>query len=113
AVYYIMKLSQILPDSLDALGYADFENKYEDLLELLRYFRSDAMANIGDDLKAFIPQEEFIDLCEEILFNCKLDAVKAVHDEYLRRIGELRKRQFLASFLAQHPGIQHKAAAPP
>jgi hypothetical protein len=44
--------------------------------------------------------------------NCKLEPIKAVHDEYVRRIGELKKRQFLSNFLLQHPGIQHKAGVP-
>jgi hypothetical protein len=112
SVYYISKLSEILPASLDALAYADFENKYQDLLGLIRFLRSDAIQNIASDLKSFVPQEELIDLWEEILFNCKLDPIKAVHDEYVRRIGELKKRQFLANFLALHPGVQHKAGVP-
>lgn len=112
SIYYLDKLSEILPASLDALAYADFENKYEDLLALLRYFRSDALKKVPSDLKAFVPAEEFIDLCDQILFNCKLKPVKAVHAEYVRRIGELRKRQFLSNFLPQHPGIQHKAGVP-
>jgi hypothetical protein len=112
SIYYISKLSEILPASLDALAYADFENKYQDLLGLIRFFRSDAIKNIATDFKSFVPQEELIDLWEEILFNCKIDPIKAVHDEYVRRIGELKKRQFLSNFLAQHPGIQHKAGVP-
>jgi hypothetical protein len=112
SIYYISKLAEILPSSLDALAYADFENKYQDLLGLIRYFRSDQIKNISHDLTAFIPQEELIDTCEEILFGCKLDSIKSVHDEYLRRIGDLRKQQFLSSFLAAHPGIQHRAGVP-
>jgi hypothetical protein len=112
AIYYISKLSDILPDALDALGFADFENKYQDLLGLLQFFRSDTIAKLSADLKSFIPQQALIELCEEILFGCKLDSIRAVHDECMRRIGELRKRQFLSSFLAQHPGIQHKAGVP-
>jgi hypothetical protein len=112
SVYYISKLSEILPAALDALAYADFENKYQDLLGLIRFFRSAAIDGIAADLKNFIPQEALIDLCEQILFNCKLEPIKAVHDEYVRRIGDLKKRQFLANFLLQHPGIQHKAGVP-
>jgi hypothetical protein len=112
AVYYLSKLGEILPQQLDALAYADFENKYQDLVGLLQYFRSDAINNASSDLKTFIPQGEFIDLCEEILFGYKLDSIKSVHDEYERRIGDLKKRQFLSNFLAAHPGVQHKAGAP-
>lgn len=112
AIYYISKLSEILPAKLDALNYADFENKYQDLMALIRFFRSSAIADVTPDLKNFLPEEEFIDFCEGVLFGCKLDAVKAVHDDYVARIGDLKKRQFLSNFLQAHPGIQHKAGAP-
>jgi hypothetical protein len=35
--------------------------------------------------------------------------MRALHDEYLRRIREVKKNQFLSFFLQKHPGIQHKA----
>jgi len=112
AIYYISKLSEILPPTLDALDYTDFENKYQDLMALIRYLRSDAATKITQDLQVFLPEEEFIDLCEGILFSCKLDAIKAVNDDYIARVSELRKMQFLSTFLQQHPGIQHKAGVP-
>lgn len=112
AIYYISKLAESLPPTLAAMNYPDFENKYQDLLALIRYFRSDAVTQITPDLKNFLPEEEFIDFCEGILFSCKLDALKAVHDDYTARIGKLKKRQFLSTFLQDHPGIQHKAGVP-
>lgn len=112
SIFYISKLAEILPATLDALGYADFENKYQDLLALVRYFRSDAMTNVPENLKGFVPQEELIDDFDEILFNCKLSAIKGVHDEYVRRVTELRKGQFLSNFQERHPGLQHKAGVP-
>jgi hypothetical protein len=111
-IYYFTKLSEILPATLDGLAYSEFENKYQDLVALARYFRSDAMASVPADLKAFVPQEELIDEFDQVLFHCKLEPIKAVHDEYARRLGTLKKRQFLSTFLQQHPGIQHKAGAP-
>jgi hypothetical protein len=112
SIYYFSKLAEILPAGLNALAYADFENKYQDLLALVRYFRSQAMDNVPADLKSFVPQEELIDQFDQVLFDCKLEAIKAIHDEYVRRVGELKKRQFLANFLQLHPGIQHKAGVP-
>lgn len=112
ALFYFSKLAEILPVSLDTLAYVDFENRYQDLLALVRYFRNDMASQVPPDLKTFVPEAELIDQFDEILFNCKLEAVKAVHDEYTRRLGELKKRQFLSSFLQQHPGIQHKAGVP-
>ena len=112
ALYYISKLAEILPPALDALDFRDFENKYQDLMALIRYFRSDAIKQITPDPKNFLPEEEFIDFCEGILFSCKLNALKGVHDHYTARIRDLKKRQFLSTFLQDHPGIQHKAGVP-
>jgi hypothetical protein len=112
SIYYLTKLSEVLPASLDALGYLDFENKYQDLMGLIRYFRSDAKNNVSDDLKQFIPQEDLIDQFDQVLFSCKLEPIKAVHEEYVRRIREVKQKQFLSFFLQKHPGIQHKAGVP-
>lgn len=112
SIYYFSKLAEILPASLDALAYADFENKYEDLLGLIRYFRSSEVDKISTDLKSYVPQEDLIDHFDNVLFSCKLDPIRSVHDEYLKRIRDLRKKQFLSEFLQQHPGIEHKAGVP-
>jgi hypothetical protein len=113
AIYYISKLAESVPPTLDALDYANFENKYQDLMSLIRYLRSDAIKSVTPDLKNFLPEDAFIDICEGILFDARLDAVKAVHDEYAARVSELKKRQFISTFLQSEPGIQHKAGVPP
>jgi hypothetical protein len=110
SIYYFSKLAEILPLSLSELGYANFENKYQDLLGLTRYFRG--VVQVSEDLKQFIPQEELIDHFDQVLFSCKLQAVKATHDEYLRRLRELKQKQFLSDFLQKNPAIQHKAGVP-
>lgn len=112
AIYYSAKLAEVLGPSLAALDYADFENKYQDLLALIRYLRSDVVHKVPADLAGFLPQDEFIDLCEGVLMGCKLDGIKAVRDEFQARVGELRRLQFLSSFLQREPGIQHKAGVP-
>jgi len=112
AIYYSSKLAGILDPSLAALNYADFENKYQDLMALIRYLRSAAVHTVPADLAGFLPQDEFIDLCEGVLMGCKLDGIKAVRDEFQSRVGELKRLQFLSSFLQREPGIQHKAGVP-
>ena len=77
-IFYFSKLAEILPGTLDALAYADFENKYQDLLALVRYFRNEAARQVPADLKSFVPQMELIDQFDQVLFDCKLDAIKSV-----------------------------------
>ncbi|MBO2011556.1 hypothetical protein [Hymenobacter negativus] len=112
AIYYFEKLAEILPPSLSAVGFDDLENKYEDLLALARYFRSEAAANFPADLAKFLPQEDLIDQFDEVLYSAKLGALRALRDEYKRRLRELKQQQFLGYFLNKHPGIQHKAGVP-
>jgi hypothetical protein len=112
SIYYFTKLAEILPSSLDKLGYAEFENKYQDLIGFIRYFRSDAKKNIPNNLESFIPQEDLIDQFDQVLFACKLEPIREIHEEYVRRIREIKKRRFLSFFLQKNPGVQHKAGVP-
>jgi hypothetical protein len=111
-IFYFSKLAEILPERLDALAYKDFENKYQDLLALVRYFRSGALKQLPATLKNYAPQLQLIDDFSEVLHGCKLEAIESVHLEYVRRLGALKKRQYLSDFLQHHPGIQHKAGVP-
>lgn len=112
SIYYLTKLAEVLPDSLDALGFADFQNKYQDLMGLIRFFRSEAVSNISAEFKNFIPQEDLIDHFDEVLFSCKLEPLRAIHEEYARRLREVKQQRFFSMFLRDHPGIQHKAGVP-
>ena len=112
SIYYFTKLAETLPLSLDKLGYAEFENKYQDLIGLTRYLRSDAKKSIPNSLESFIPQEDLIDQFDQVLFSCKLESIREIHEEYVRRIREIKKEQFFHFFLQKKPSIQHKAGVP-
>jgi hypothetical protein len=112
SIFYFSKLAEILPQRLDALGYADFENKYQDLLALVRFFRSEVANKVPSDLKSFVPRAQLIEQFDQVLYSCKVEAVKSVYDAYKSRLSELKKMQFLSSFLQRHPGVQHKAGVP-
>jgi hypothetical protein len=112
SIYYMTKLAETLPASLDAMAYADFENKCQDLLGLTHHFRDEQGGTVATDLKQFVPQEELIDHFDQVLYGCNLDAMRSLHDEFLRRMRELKQQQVLAYFLQKHPGIGHKAGVP-
>ncbi|MBD2766355.1 hypothetical protein IC235_00440 [Hymenobacter sp. BT664] len=112
AVYYFSKLAELLPASLSAVGFENLENRYEDLLALARYFRSEAVENFPTDLAKFLPQEEVIDHFDQVLYSSRLEPLRAVRDEYKRRLREVKQQQFLGYFLRDNPGIQHKAGVP-
>ena len=111
-VYYMTALAQAMPLSLDALDYADVENRCQDLRALTRFYRNQENATVHTDLRRFAPQEDLIDHFDQILYGSTLDTIKALHEEYLRRIRELKQQRVLGAFLRQHPGIAHKAGVP-
>lgn len=112
SVYYLMKLAELLPERINLLELANFENKYQDLNGMLRFLRSEEAANIPANLTAFAPEEELIDYFDHLLFSCKLEPIRSVHQEYERRKKVLRDQLLLANFAKKHPGIQHKAGVP-
>lgn len=112
SIFYFTKLAEILPESLDQLGFADFENKYQDLVGLTRYFRSEEAKKVPTDFEQFMPQEDLIDQFDRVLFACKLEPIRSIVEEYKRRLKEIKQKQFLSYFLQNNPGIQHKAGVP-
>lgn len=112
-IYYFSKLAEVLPQELDSLSFADFENKYQDLIGLLRYLRKDvSKAPLPPQLAQFAPREELVDHFDEVLYSCQLEPMRAIHQEYERRVRDVKRKLFLSTFLTKHPGIQHKAGVP-
>ncbi len=112
AIYYFVKLSEILPDSLDDLRFDDFQNRYEDLVALVRHLRQNTASAFPAQLSGYIPGEDLVDQFDHILYGVKIAPLRALKEEYRNRLQQLRKKQCLSHFLEQHPGIQHKAGAP-
>lgn len=111
-IFYLTHLSEALPDHIDKLNYAGFENKCEDVLALIRLVRSAVAAKLSTVLKDYIPQEDFIDHLDQLLFACKHEPFRAVQEEYERRLNEVRQKQLFSYFLEKNPGVQHKAGVP-
>ena len=112
SIFYFTKLAEILPEELDELGFADFENRYQDLMGLTRYFRNEEKDKVPTDLKPFWPQIDLIDHFDEVLFACKLEPIRSLFEAYKQRLKALKQQQFLSTFLQNNPGIQHKAGVP-
>lgn len=111
-IYYLSKVAETLPDKLGLIVLSDLENKHADLINILLLFRSNEAKTFPSNLNQFIPKEDLIDHLDQLLFSCKLEPVKAIHEEYVRRIREVKQKQFLSFFLQKNPGIQHKAGVP-
>jgi hypothetical protein len=114
AIYYLSFLGRVLPPDLEDLDCDELENRYLDLQKMvasLEQFWDEGAGQI-EGIPNALAWEEIDDHLEHILFNCKLDAFKAVCTEYENRIRELKKKQFLSFFLQKNPGIEHDAGVP-
>lgn len=111
---YASKLYDQLSADLDQLVFSDFEKRYQDLVSVtdaIERQREQAVGNIEGNVK-LLEWEELDDRLEDIIYQCRLDAFRSLHEEYQRRLREARQKLFLGHFLQQHPGIQHKAGVP-
>lgn len=113
-LYYLSKLAAVLPEELKTFDIASFEKRYTDLETVARMLESSREAAIQqlDGTTNILTWEETDDRIEAILYACRLDAFKALRDEYVRRVLDLKQQQFLSFFLKKNPGIQHKAGVP-
>ncbi|WP_036249020.1 hypothetical protein [Methylobacter sp. BBA5.1] len=112
--FYLIKLSDALPDDFADIDFDDVETRFSNLAIVVKAIearREHGIANL-DGNSAVLNWEEIDDRLEDLLNNCQPDALKALYDEYARRVRALKKKQFLGNFLPEHPGIQHKAGVP-
>ncbi|MCB0550982.1 MAG: carboxypeptidase-like regulatory domain-containing protein, partial [Phaeodactylibacter sp.] len=112
-IYYIVKLSETLPPNLSQLNFADFENKYEDLMAIVRQINNILQLQTpGNTGPGQLDVDELSDQLDHLLYTCKLDPIRSVHVEYQRRLQEIRDKLLFYRFAQQHPGLQHKAGVP-
>ncbi len=113
-VIFIQKVADRLADDLQQFDFPSFQKRYQDLLivtEAIEQARDRSAATVtGTD--QVLKLEEIDDRLEDILFRCRLEAFGALVEEYKRRIRQVKEKQFLSSFLTDHPGIQHKGGVP-
>ena len=113
SIYYFSKLAEILPGRWTRWLMRISKTSIRTCWGWSAFSVREAIGDVSADLQTFMPQEELIDHFDEVLFNCKLHPIKAVHDEYVRRIGELKKKQFLSDFPTApsgHPAQGGRAA---
>ncbi|MBK7936669.1 MAG: hypothetical protein IPJ82_06075 [Lewinellaceae bacterium] len=119
----ILNLVATLPQTLKEFKLTDFSSRcaiLTDLVQELETGRENSMkAGSVKNFDEFSPWkanfmlwEETDDRLEDLIYNCRADAYKSIMDEYVRRVKEVKQKQFLSHFLLHHPGIQHKAGVP-
>ena len=112
--FYLIKLADTLPGEFANVKFTDVETRFKNLqlvVNAIEKKREQGTGNL-EGTTAILTWEEIDDRLEDLLNACQLDALKAIQDEYVRRLKEIKKKQFLSNFLIEHPGIQHKAGVP-
>jgi hypothetical protein len=110
---FFIKLGETLPDNFADFDFADFEARYKNLQKVIEALEANReRLEVVEKLQgnqALLNWEELDDRLESIIYACRLNAFKALWDEYVRRIREVKQKQFLNFFLQNNPGIQHKS----
>jgi hypothetical protein len=113
-LYRISRMAEILPLELGDVDFGELNKRYFLLEKAAVAIDRRGEGGLGDMLGKLqtISWEEIEDRVAAITYACRLSSLKAVWDEYIRRIREIKQSQFLGYFLKKNPGIQHKAGVP-
>jgi hypothetical protein len=99
-----------------------FSNKYRDFMGVFDRVETTA-ENLRKQYAVLLGQqtaftaaskllEDMIDHFDEVAMSCQKGALRAVYQEYQRRIVDIFGKQFFGYYAQHNPGIQHKAGAP-
>lgn len=113
-LYYIEKLSEVLPTSISGFSIAAFTDRYSDLMTValrvkqLQQAAGGAAAGNDDELTLGIA-EDIVDHLDSLLFACKDAQFIALYNDYKLRWVYLAMLQKFGFYARLHPGFQHKA----
>lgn len=111
-LYYMEKLSEILPASLSGFSIAAFVNRYEDLMTVAKKIKEFLQAETGqsgDNDKSESFNEDVSDHLDALLYACQSARFIALYNDYKLRWIYLSMLQKFGYYARQHPGFQHKA----
>jgi PKD repeat protein len=114
-MYFIEKLSEILPVTLISFNIVAFQRRYADLLTIAQHIKSlyEQAADTGTDGNVngaeLMAREDFLDHLDALLYACRDAQFSALYNEYKVRWVYLAMLQKLGYYVKMNPGIQHKA----
>lgn len=112
--FYLIKLADALPAEFSAVNFTTVETRFKNLgivVTAIEKRREQGRSQL-DGNTAVLDWEEIDDRLEDLLNTCLPAVLQSIRNHYENRIKELKKMQFLSSFLQEHSGIQHKAGVP-
>jgi len=115
-LYYIEKLSEILPTTLIAFNLVGFLRRYNDLITIAQKLK-DFYLNLegtleNQTLQDALTAEDIMDHLDFLLYACMDARFAALYNDYKTRWVYLAMLQKFGYYVKMHPGIQHKAGVP-
>ena len=98
-------LAGLLTEDLRQLDLAAMAERYQKLVEIAGQIEEIRRSGAYD-------ARGLSGRLDDIIFHCRLDPFEALVQEWRRRLRDAQQAQFLGHFLAEHPGVQHKAGVP-
>ncbi len=113
-LYYIEKLSEVLPTSLSGFSIAAFVDRYTDLMTVAQklkdaYLAAGVGAATGDNELGLAIVEDVVDHLDALLFACRMAPFIALYNDYKLRWIYLSMLRKFGYYSKLHPGFQHKA----
>ncbi len=105
-----------LSETLGSLDFDSFRNIYGPLRNSIEPVNRNLIFITNDaneaEISTNLDLEELQDQLDHFLYACKLETFQRIHEEYERRIENLKERLLLSNFARKHYGLQHKAGVP-
>lgn len=113
-LYYIEKLSEIIPTTLIGFNITSFLHRYNDLMivaqQVKQFHQALSVASASEDNELNLAvSEDVIDHLDSLLQSCRDAQFLALYNDYKVRWVYLAMLQKLGYYVKMHPGIQHKA----
>lgn len=102
-IYFVTRFAEVFPDDIFSLSSSDMEKRYRYIADIVAY---SLMLESGSNPAGF---ETFV---SGRYFSAKLEPIKALYNEYIRRLTEEKRKQYFSHFVKNNPGIQHGAGVP-
>lgn len=120
-LYYIEKISEILPTELKSFDIVAFLRRYTDLVSVAQAMKDYAVAaqesksndqENPESIEEAMNIEDIIDHLDALIYACKDAHFSALYNDYKTRWVYLAMLQKLGYYAKMHPEIQHKAGVP-
>lgn len=108
AMVALVRFTANLADDLHTIDWDEFEDTYRRLKKLSEDVGRASTAGAEEDLTLKELNQQLV----SVVYACRIEGFISIRDEYMRRLLEIKRLQFLSEYVKEHPDVQHKAGVP-